>query len=154
MDRDKIEEIMYRERLHKASLTKRALAMVIDDLLISFIIVGIMWDRLQTDNLEQMLMIVNGAIIEIIIIKILYHTLFVALYGATIGKMALKIRVIEISTIDKPTFMASLNRATVRIISELAFYFGFVLAIFDSNYQALHDKSAKTLVIEYRGNED
>jgi len=69
-------------------------------------------------------------------------------YGASLGKIAMKIRVIEIETLQKPNVIVSLNRAIVRVISEMFFYLGFIWGMMDPSKQTWHDKSAKTLVVD------
>lgn len=151
MTNNYIEDTVNRERLHVADTKKRVLAYFIDDLLISLVVALIIWERLSAaQSFEQIALVVNEAVIEVMLLKFLYQSVFVYLYGATIGKIIIKIRVIEIATIDKPTFGAAVNRALVRIVSELIFYFGFILAYFDQFKQTLHDKAAKTIVIEYK----
>jgi uncharacterized RDD family membrane protein YckC len=68
---------------------------------------------------------------QYILMKIAYQTFFVMQYGATLGKLAMKIRVIDIKTLDNPNFAVSLNRAIFRIISEMIFYLGFTWAAMD-----------------------
>lgn len=68
-------------------------------------------------------------------------------YGATIGKLAMKIRVIEINTLENPNVLVALNRAIFRVVSEMLFYLGFLWAMFDPARQGWHDKTAKTLVV-------
>jgi len=58
--------------------------------------------------------------------KIIYQAFFVMQYGASLGKIAMKIRVIEIKTLDNPNVISSLNRAIFRVISEMLFYLGFL----------------------------
>ena len=85
---------------------------------------------------------------DYIILKIIYQTFFVYQYGATLGKLAMKIKVIEIRTQSNPSFASSLNRAIFRIISEMFFYLGFLWGMMDPLKQTWHDKTAKTLVIK------
>ena len=78
--------------------------------------------------------------------KIIYQAFFVMQYGASLGKIAMKIRVIEIKTLDNPNVISSLNRAIFRVISEMLFYLGFLWGMMDPSRQTWHDKTAKTLV--------
>jgi uncharacterized RDD family membrane protein YckC len=72
----------------------------------------------------------------------IYQWLFVAMYGATMGKMLMKIRVIDLQTGDTPTVAVSLNRSIIRIISEIVMNFGFLWAMLDPNRQGWHDNSS------------
>ncbi len=149
MDPEQLQEHLYREEISVADTRKRALAYVIDDILISFVFMIIFWDAIMNSSgFVQTAEIINQAFWEIMMVKIVYHTFFVYQYGATVGKIVMKIRVLEIATLDTPGFMASLTRAIFRIISEIIFYFGFLMAFFDLNKQTLHDKVAKCVVAD------
>ena len=91
--------------------------------------------------------IMNSAFIQIVIIKVIYQSYFIWYYGATLGKMAVKIRVIDFESFSKVTFAQSVLRSSARIISESLFYLGFFLAYYTKSRQTLHDKIAKTLVV-------
>ena len=80
--------------------------------------------------------------------KIFYQAFFVMKYGATLGKIAMKIRIVEVKTLQTPNVIVALNRSIVRIISEMFFYLGYIWGMMDPNRQTWHDKSARTLVID------
>ena len=146
---EEIEEVLHREGFVLADIKKRAFAFFIDELLLSFLLVIAMSDSfMQAKTVEQMILLTNSLLFDYMLMKIVYQTFFVMQYGATLGKIALKIRVIEIATLQNPTFFVSLNRAVFRIVSEMFFYLGFVWAMMDPARQAWHDKTAKTLVID------
>jgi len=145
---EEIENILHREDLTLASSGKRSLAFFIDEMLLSFLLIVALWDSFASaQTIEELIAVTNSFVIEYIIMKILYQSFFVTQYGATLGKLALKIRVIEIATLDNPNIAHSINRAVFRIISEMLFYLGFLWALFDPARQAWHDKTAKTLVV-------
>jgi len=145
---EEIEEFLYREELELATIFKRAMAAAIDDTILSVLLVIILFDSLSSlQSAEQMVGFINSFMLEFITIKIIYHLIFTTLYGATAGKMVMKIRVIEISTATNPTWSVSLNRSIFRIVSEMFFYLGFLWGMMDPNRQTWQDKTAKTLVI-------
>lgn len=146
--KNSIEDILNREDINLATTKNRGLAFVIDDLLISLLMMAIFWDTIaNSSSIEETIMLINQAFFEIMTIKVIYHTFFIWKYGQSVGKIVMKIRVIQIDTIDNPNLLTSLNRAIFRVVSEMFFYIGFILAFFDVNRQSLHDKTAKTLVI-------
>jgi uncharacterized RDD family membrane protein YckC len=146
---EEIARLLEREGLRLASVQKRALAFLIDELLLSALLMILLWDGFSSaGSLEAMVALTNAYVLEYIGMKILYQTVFVMLYGATIGKIVMKIRVVEIATLANPSFMASFNRAVFRIISEMIFYLGFLWAVLDPSRQAWHDKTARTLVVD------
>ncbi len=138
-----------REGLKLSSFNKRALAFMIDDMIISSIFAIIFWDEFKSiSDPEALVLFVNSLFIYIISVKTLYQTIFVALYGQTLGKMALKIRVINKEYLDEPSWLESFLRAFMRAISEIFFYLGFLWANFTPLRQTWHDKFAKTLVVD------
>lgn len=145
---EEIENILYREDISLADRKTRALAFLIDDFLIS-LVVYLSFSHMFTANMnnEELIEVVKSILFEIIFLKILYQTFFVMKYGATIGKVVMKIRVIEISTLKNPNILVALNRAIFRIISHIFYGLGFLWGMFDSAYQTWHDKTARTLVI-------
>jgi uncharacterized RDD family membrane protein YckC len=149
MNPQQLQDRLYHEGLQVADNKKRILAYAIDDILISLIFVIIFWNSIASSSgYEQTVAVINEAFFEIMTVKVLYHTFFVMQYGATIGKIVMKIRVLQVDTMDIPGFMPALTRAIFRIVSEIIFYFGFLLAFFDPNKQTLHDKVAKCVVID------
>ena len=146
---EEIEKLLNREHLQLASIPKRAVAFFIDEMLLSFLLIIAMSDSFsKAQTVEDIILLTNSYIMQYILMKIVYQTFFVMQYGATLGKLAMKIRVIDIATLDNPSFAVSLNRAIFRIISEMIFYLGFLWGIFDPQRQTWHDKTAKTLVID------
>lgn len=94
-----------------------------------------------------MIELTNMFVLEFLMMKIIYQAFFVMQYGASLGKLVMRIQVIEIATMQTPNVLSALNRAIFRVISELMFYLGFLWALFDPARQAWHDKTAKTLVV-------
>ena len=145
---ENIENILHREHLTLATIKKRALAFFIDELLLSILLMIAMWDSfVNAATTEDIIILTNSYAMQYIGMKIVYQTFFVMQYGATLGKIAVKIRVIDIQTGANPTFFVALNRAIFRIISEMIFYLGFLWAFMDPARQAWHDKTARTLVV-------
>jgi len=145
---ENIENILHRENLTLASIQKRAAAFFIDEMLLSFLLVIAMSDAFaNAKTMEDVIILTNSYVMQYIVMKIVYQTFFVMQYGATLGKIAMKIRVIEIATLANPSFAVSLNRAIFRIISEMLFYIGFAWGMMDPARQTWHDKTAKTLVV-------
>lgn len=143
-----IQERLFREERSMAEIPRRVTAFVIDDLLVSVIFMIILWGPMQqSGSIEGVIAIVNAAWLPIVLVKILYQTFFVWQYGATLGKMAMRIEVVEAVSLAQPGFNVAFNRAVFRVVSEVVLYIGFVWALFDPNRQAWHDKTASTLVV-------
>ena len=130
-------------------LQKRAIAMTIDDFLISLIIVfAFSSEFARTKSYEEVLMLTNQLFIYIFIAYTLYYWIFIALYGKTIGKIITKSRVIDVKTFDNPSWGKSLIRSLVRNFDEMFFYLGMAYAIVDPLNRAIHDIAGNSVVIE------
>ena len=146
--KEKILDKLDLEDITLASNQSRLKAFVINDLLITLIILASVWDNIaKTNDTITAIIYLQTLAYEIMFIKIAYHTLFYWQYGATIGKKIAGIRVVDIDSLDNPNFLPSLSRSVIRVISEMFFYFGFIIAFFDPIKQTLQDKLAKTIVI-------
>jgi uncharacterized RDD family membrane protein YckC len=137
------------DNLELANTRSRIKAFVIDDILISTVVIILMWEQIQATpgDLGSVLMVMNQAFFQVILMKFIYQTFFIWYYGATLGKMAAKIRVIDYDNFSKVGFDRALMRAVMRIVSESIFYIGFLLFFYTDSKQTLHDKVAKTLVV-------
>ncbi len=145
---DEIQNRLLSEHLELATIQKRAIAFFVDEMLTSFLFIIIIYDQLQqVSDPEAIVALVQNYTLEYMLIKIIYQTIFVYQYGATLGKMLMKIAVVERDTLDKPRFASALNRSVFRIISESVFYLGFVWAFYTKNRESWHDKTARTLVV-------
>lgn len=145
---ERLESLIQREQVSLASIRQRAAAFGIDELLLSVIMIVILWDAMaQAKTLEAMIAVTNSFLLEYMAIKIIYQTFFTMQYGASLGKIVMKIRVIELSTLSNPRFLSAFNRSVFRVVSELLFYLGFVWAMLDPYRRSWHDRTGRTLVI-------
>jgi len=146
---DEILGQLERSQLHLSTLKKRSVAFIIDELLLSALLMIMLWDAFTAlSTWEEMITLTNAYVIEYMVIKIIYQTLFIYQYGATIGKIVMKIRVIEVRTLGTPIFFSAFNRGVFRIISEMLFYMGFIWAMYNPVRQTWHDKTARTVVVD------
>ena len=145
---EEIEDLLHRENLTLASIKKRSLAFFVDEMLLSFLLIFALWDSFSNAaTTEEIIILTNSFVLEYMMMKIIYQGFFVMQYGATLGKLLMKIKIIEIKTLDNPNVIVSLNRAIFRVISEMIFYLGFLWGILNPSRQAWHDLTAKTLVV-------
>lgn len=146
---EEIQDRMHREGMHLASIKKRSFAFFIDEMLLSLLLILALGDSFfEAKTVEEMINITNQFVLEYMAVKVVYQAFFVMQYGATAGKLLVKIRVVEMKTLQTPNVIVALNRAVVRVLSEMLFYLGFLWGALDPLRQAWHDKSAKTLVID------
>jgi len=142
--------------LQVASNIKRIWSFIIDDMVINLLLLIIFSSQLTalmsgiTEVNEDSVMMINQFIMDniaiVLAIKVLYHTILVWQSGMTVGKYLLKIRVVEINSGMRPSFTQAFWRASVRLISEMFFYIGFVFAFFSPLHQTLHDKLSNCVV--------
>lgn len=136
--------------LQLASMRSRALAFVIDDLLVTLIIMMIFWENILavSQDMDAMMdLMKNELALPLIMLKVIYHTFFVWYYGATIGKIVVKIRVIDLNSWGRVSMLSSFLRSLGRIFSEMFFYFGFLVGFFNDGRRTFHDIIGKTLVV-------
>ncbi|MEA2073104.1 MAG: RDD family protein [Campylobacterota bacterium] len=146
---EEIESRLHRENLILSSTKKRAVAFFIDEMLLSMLLIFALWDSfVNAQTTEEIINLTNAFVLEYMFMKIVYQAFFVMQYGASLGKIAMKIRVIEIKTFDNPNVLVALNRAIFRVISEMIFYLGFLWGMLNPSRQAWHDMTAKTLVVD------
>ena len=69
-------------------------------------------------------------------------------WQATIGKMALSIRVTDRNG-GRLTFVQALVRNVAKLISNLTLYIGYIMAAFTTRKQALHDIMTGCLVVKH-----
>ena len=146
---EEIERTLHREGLILASNKKRSMAFFIDEMLLSLLLIIALWDSFSTaKTMEEMINVTNMFVLEYMAMKIIYQAFFVMNYGASVGKIIMKIRVLEIRTLDNPSVLSALNRGIFRVVSEMFFYLGFLWGMLNPERQTWHDKTAKTLVVD------
>lgn len=131
---------------------------MIDDIAISMLFFIVFYNQfselfssitvLDEATLLTINMFISQNIVIVFLMKLLYHTIFVWQNGMTLGKYMMKIKVIDLQTGDTPNFQKALLRGLVRLISEVLFYFGFIMAFFMPMNQTLHDKLSTCIVVD------
>ncbi len=137
------------DNLELATIRSRTLAFVIDDFLITFIVIAMYWSTISStgDDLATLLLIMNEFVWQVLFLKFIYQTFFVWYYGATIGKIVAKIKVIDYNHFGRVSIFTAMTRSVLRLISEMFFYIGFIFAFFNDGRQTFHDKIGRTLVV-------
>lgn len=145
-----IEDILDREGLSLAANNKRTLAFVIDSILISFVVFLAFLQQITSVSGDTMAIrdMATSMVSYIALITIVYHTIFTSIYGASIGKIFCKIKIVKVNTLDKPNFIDSLIRSILRVVGEWLMYIPLLLIFADRYRRALHDIMIKTIVID------
>ncbi|MBP9492350.1 MAG: RDD family protein [Sulfurospirillum sp.] len=148
MTNEELIEKFERENITLAPLKKRALAYLIDEILVSLLFIFIYVDQIPDNaTTEETITIINSLVFYVMVLKVVYQTFFVWMYGATLGRIAMKIKVISLGDLENPSLLFSLSRASFRIISESIFYLGFLWAVLNPKRETWHDKVSNTLVV-------
>lgn len=81
-----------------------------------------------------------------IAIPAVYNTFFIGRFGATPGKMACRLKVVTADG-GKVSYLRALGRNFAEWISAIIFAIGYIMAAFDSEKRALHDRICSTRVV-------
>ena len=138
------------DNLQLASMRSRALGYVIDDFLVTIIIMMIFWEDIisVSQDMDALMYLLKAELaFPLIMLKVIYQTFFVWYYGATIGKIVVKIRVIDANEWGRVSMFSSFLRAVGRIFSEMFFYIGFLIGFFNNGRKTFHDITGRTLVV-------
>ena len=129
----------YAGRLH------RFLAFVIDVLIIG--VITVVLDAVGVINLGDPS--TTDQVLEAAV-SFGYYILLTAALGATPGKMALGMTVVDENG-QKAGFLKVLIRETIgKIVSALVLFLGFIWILFDDKRQGWHDKIGGTFVVKAR----
>jgi uncharacterized RDD family membrane protein YckC len=79
-------------------------------------------------------------------IPAVYNTYFLGRFGATPGKMACRLKVVTPEG-GKVSYMRALGRNFAEWLSAIVFAIGYIMAGFDSEKRALHDRVCSTRVV-------
>lgn len=82
-------------------------------------------------------------------IGITYETVLIGKYGATLGKMACKIKVVTAEG-GRVSYLLAFGRYFAKILSAMILMIGYLMAAFDEEKRALHDRICNTRVIVNR----
>lgn len=87
-------------------------------------------------------------LIELVLygLSALYSIWFVGRFGATPGKMAFKLKIVRADG-SALTYGRAFGRFFAEMLSGLTFYIGYIMAAFDEENRALHDRICDTRVV-------
>ncbi len=79
-------------------------------------------------------------------IGVAYEGVLIGKYGATLGKMACKIKVVTADG-GKVTYARAFGRYFAKLVSAFTCLIGYVIALFDDQKRTLHDRICNTRVV-------
>lgn len=150
---EKIQNLLIRENLHLASFCKRGIAWLIDTCLLCCVFIVVHIGILAQISRVMDYGILRGLLLDCLwqmwLLKVIYDTFFVWLYGSSVGKIICKIGVVSVGLVDKPNFIESFIRAMLKSIGEGLMGITYMFGLGHRFSQTLHDRYTKTLVIAY-----
>ncbi len=81
-----------------------------------------------------------------VVLQGIYHVWFIGKYGATLGKMALGIKIVTPDG-GKVSYLRAFARYLLEGVSSFALYLGYIMAAYDDRYRTLHDMFCHTRVV-------
>jgi uncharacterized RDD family membrane protein YckC len=145
---------------HYAGFWRRFLALVIDSLLLTAVfwvlsmVVPFVESKSLTTGAEGLDFNMNltpiGTIITVGGSWLYFALLESSARGATLGKMALSMRVTDLQG-QRISFLRATGRYFAKILSGMIMAIGYIMAAFTAKKQALHDMLAATLVVKTGG---
>lgn len=148
ISRDRLDSMEGPPRAMIASVAPRAVALVIDYVILLAAGAGIygLIDRsgLGAESAQSL-----SALLSFGLIVLYFSVLESGSAQATIGKRLLGLKVTDGSG-DRITFARGVGRFFGKLLSLIPFGVGFVMAIFTDRHRALHDLLAKTFVLKAR----
>ena len=140
-----------------ASGTKRLLAFIIDRLVLHAVFSALFfnwwgmpwgwsWSHLSFGSVHLGFRFWAYNVVVETLIVIYYSVMESSKYQATLGKLALGMKVTDVNQMPID-FSKALLRNLSKYLSALIFYIGYLMIIFDDRKQGLHDKIADTLVV-------
>lgn len=147
---EEIETLLRTQGFEPAAVSRRFYAYLIDYfLLVLLFIVALQDVILSTNSFREFIEASNLYVLEFLAITFLYQAIFTGLYGATVGKLIMKIRVVPIHGESlRPSWGESMTRSAIRILSEAIFYLGFLWALMEPVGRSWHDIAARTIVVD------
>ncbi|HUB68685.1 MAG TPA: RDD family protein [Candidatus Methylacidiphilales bacterium] len=133
-----------------ASVLRRFVAVFIDGIIIDIFVFLPLFFILGAGGflLHQGISPLTNVMIIIVeyLFPALYEIIFIGRYGATPGKMVMKIKVV---TVDRApmTYGRSTGRYFSKMLSGIILGIGYLMAIWDEEKRALHDRICKTRVV-------
>ena len=134
-------------RFEYAGFWQRAVALLIDWLIVvviamPIIVVTFGADYFSLDPVRRSGDLAIAAVVGAIIVG------FWRYFGATPGKLAVGVRIVDAATGAPPSTLRLVIRLLCYVVSAVPFYLGFLWAAFDRKKQGWHDKIAGTVVIQ------
>ena len=104
-------------------------------------------DSVLVGVVDSILAAITGLPVLGLIIAILYYVLFIGLKGQTLGKMALRIQVVDAQGNVPGLGRAALREIVGKLVSGLVIFLGFFWIGWDRQKRGWHDHIARTYMV-------
>lgn len=109
---------------------------------IQFVVVSVMGLAGASESATSL-----GALIGLVV-GVLYYVVYQSQNGQTVGKKIMRLKVVDASG-NKPTMVTFFLREIIgKFLSGLILLIGYLMILWDSKRQGLHDKIANTYVVK------
>jgi len=125
----------------------RFLAKVIDGIIMQIVFVPIQF--FAPANSEDPAVVMRYVFLAVgiqFVIRAAYQIFFVGKWGATVGKMALRLKVVRPDG-NKVSYGRACGRYFAEILSGMILAIGYIIAAFDEQKRSMHDRICDTRVI-------
>jgi uncharacterized RDD family membrane protein YckC len=114
----------------------------------SFLLLFGRMSKLEAGRQSPVEFLVAQLVIQFLSIAITvgYNTYLVGRYGATLGKLAVGIRIVTAEN-EPLTYLRAFGRAWAEMLSQMTCYIGYIIAGFDERRRTLHDHICNTRVV-------
>jgi uncharacterized RDD family membrane protein YckC len=137
-----------------AGMGDRAIAAVLDSVVIAFLMVAVgmwaaaHWGGITPSGFELRGIAAFFTFSSVSILWFLYYWMFEGLFGTTLGKLVMNLRVVRVDG-SKIDLRKSLIRNLLRLIDAIGVYLvGFLVAVLSQKRQRLGDHAAGTIVAQ------
>ncbi len=146
-----VQEVQY------ATTGSRILASIIDGVVIAIptfiisFIIGFITSAVSVNSADTTLATMISFITNLIVYVLtqIYYVYFIGSKGQTVGKMAMKIKVVKEDDNSVPGYGSAFLREVIgKLLSSIVFSLGYFWMIWDVKKQGWHDKIAHTIVVK------
>jgi uncharacterized RDD family membrane protein YckC len=138
--------------LNYARVLARFAAMFLDTLIVGVVnwsigfVIGLIFIQAMRGSSSGIIMVQAMAFVINVTIAMAYEAILIGKYGATLGKMACKIKVVTADG-GRVSYGRAFGRYFAKMLSSFTCLIGYIIAIFDDQKRALHDHICNTRVV-------
>ncbi len=129
------------------SFGRRFLALIIDSLVLGTIsfIISIFLGRASSNGFS----LTGAPAYFVYFLYDVFNIFLIVKFGKTLGKMAMKIKIVDVNTNNIPSIGNVILREVIgKFLSSIALSLGYLWMLWDPKKQTWHDKIAKTVVVK------